>query len=393
MSLSGFETINPLTVIEQKQRAHEVFPKSGLSILPMLRQRKANDTSTSNLFDLHTDGDIEICGEVEVSVGLIVPSKLEKLNTVLEVEEWVTNYVEMYRSTIRSLKEKLGEGNKNAENDHSWMELMFTMETVAAAHLTKLMLDHCISKSENIEINDEESDDEDEASQEKMPTAKVSSETIVTENDDDTSARLKVLKKMTDGDMTNADILNLVKSLKDNFDAKPEVVYLEKMHTNYLKKVKSRKSAIYSQRNEGGNEYEGIRGNSSLSLDLLKVQDDYILKILLSEEEYVETLQLLVEHVVNPALAYHSGAVVEGGGRGMKSLRPWRRRETSSDALKADSEDKKEDETKAIIALNALKQVATLHEEFLNGLREIINNANAPLKISFTFEDHARLAT
>ena len=131
MSLSGFETINPLTVIEQKQRAHEVFPKSGLSILPMLRQRKANDTSTSNLFDLHTDGDIEICGEVEVSVGLIVPSKLEKLNTVLEVEEWVTNYVEMYRSTIRSLKEKLGEGNKNAENDHSWMELMFTMETVA----------------------------------------------------------------------------------------------------------------------------------------------------------------------------------------------------------------------------------------------------------------------
>ena len=169
---------------------------------------------------------------------------------------------------------------------------------------------------ENIEINDEESDDEDEASQEKMPTAKVSSETIVTENDDDTSARLKVLKKMTDGDMTNADILNLVKSLKDNFDAKPEVVYLEKMHTNYLKKVKSRKSAIYLQRNEGGNEYEGIRGNSSLPLDLLKVQDDYILKILLSEEEYVETLQLLVEHVVNPALAYHSGAVVEGGGRG-----------------------------------------------------------------------------
>ena len=108
----------------------------------------------------------------------------------------------------------------------------------------------------------------------------------------------------------------------------------------------------------------------------------------------METLQLLVEHVVNPALAYHSGAVVEGGGRGpsvrMKSLRPWRRGETSSDALRADSEDRKEDVTKAIIALNALKQVATLHEEFLKGLREIINNANAPLKISFTFEDHAR---
>ena len=39
---------------------------------------------------------------------------------------------------------------------------------------------------------------------------------------------------------------------------------------------------------------------TALPLDLLKVQDDYILKILLSEEEYVETLQLLVEHVVNP---------------------------------------------------------------------------------------------
>ena len=75
----------------------------------------------------------------------------------------------------------------------------------------------------------------------------------------------------------------------------------------------------------------------------------------------------------------------------MKSLRPWRRRETASDALKTDSEDKKEDETKAIIALNALKQVATLHGEFLKGLVEIINSANAPLKISFTFEDHARL--
>ena len=111
---------------------------------------------------------LRFVGEVEVSVGLIVPSKLEKLNTVLEVEEWVTNYVEMYNSTIRSLKEKLGEGNENAKNEHS-MEIIPTMETVAAAHLTKLMLDHCISKSENIEINEEESDDEDEVSKKKCP--------------------------------------------------------------------------------------------------------------------------------------------------------------------------------------------------------------------------------
>ena len=168
---------------------------------------------------------------------------------------------------------------------------------------------------ENIEINEEESDDEDEVSKEKMPPTEVNSETITTENDDDTSARLTVLKRMSgEGDMTNADIINLLKSLKDNFDAKPEVAWLMKMLTNYLNKFKSRKSAIYSQRDEGGNKYEGIHDNSSLSLDLLKAQDDYILKILLSEEEYVETLQLLVEHVVNPALAYHSGAVVEGGG-------------------------------------------------------------------------------
>ena len=67
---------------------------------------------------------------------------------------------------------------------------MFTMETVAAAHLTKLMLDHCISKSENIEINDEESDDEDEASQEKCPPPKLAAKQQ-TENDDATSARLR----------------------------------------------------------------------------------------------------------------------------------------------------------------------------------------------------------
>ena len=40
-----------------------------------------------------------------------------------------------------------------------------------------------ISKSENIEINEEESDDEDEVSKEKMPPTEVNSETITTENE------------------------------------------------------------------------------------------------------------------------------------------------------------------------------------------------------------------
>ena len=145
----------------------QVFPTSGVSALPMVRERGFNSNGDNIYSGLHNEEDIEMCGEVHVSFGLIVPLNLEKVNTVVQVETWISRVVAEYHARVADAKVKLQRKQVDMEEEDYDNEdidpyTLMTVDRVADAQMIKLLIDYCIVKCNVLEQNEEESKDDDE---------------------------------------------------------------------------------------------------------------------------------------------------------------------------------------------------------------------------------------
>jgi hypothetical protein len=396
----GLETINPLLILEQRKRAVQVFPSSGVSTLPMVRERGLNDDGNNIHYGLHTKDDIEMCGEVHVSFGLIVPSNLEKINTVIETEQWLSKVVDEYYIRSTGAKKKMreqnhGDNTSNAGDDGENKDItLLTIDRVADVQMMQLLIKYCIQKCEKIQSTDIESDDDDEdGSLQEISTAK-----------DIECLGNNIAKLRVGRNTSSADIIQLLSKLKETFEADSDTVACLPLLENYREKMQNRKAmSMGNDANSvvvnGNKSTSRLRGKSlvlskDITPDKLITRDDYIYMILLSEEEYVKTLNSIIERIINPSLAHHSGANVsahhDNGSssrrRGQSLSAPKYKKSATADLDNGSNEiekSKQEVETKAVIALNALKQIVTLHETILNALIKIIDDGGIALSVSF----------
>eukprot|EP00945_MAST-04E_sp_MAST-4E-sp1_P000353 g353.t1 len=339
------EIMNPMVARAESKRAAELFP-SGIVTLPTVRQREIDDPAWGG-------GDIiEVCGQVEVSLGIIAPTALESNKTVLGVTGWLKQRFDEFDSKMAQLPSwssatanDEGEAASANEQRKEEFETGTSLEYLAGCHAMQLLFGFSQNLVDQIDREDEESDDDEDdgVGEEKGSQAKAA------RAEPKRSRESKTIDQVTDG-------LGTVQDLKQKFYAR----------------VKGGKRAFQKERR---GYLEGLKGKVvQLDVENLSQREIHLCNILRSEDEYSQMLDDLIERLVDPSLAIASGANVsvntigslgtasQRTNFGGRNSRVGTRGRNTNIPIPA----------RTIVALNALKQIHTLNKELLKTLTDAI---------------------
>ena len=103
------EIMNPMAARAESEMAAKLFPSEIFS-LPTVRQREVDDAAWGG-------GDIlEVCGQVDVSLGIIAPTALENNKTAFGVAGWLNERFSEYKCEIKNALSAV-KSNSNSEKD------------------------------------------------------------------------------------------------------------------------------------------------------------------------------------------------------------------------------------------------------------------------------------
>ena len=290
------DTINPMVVRQRALRAHEIFPSEVRSI-PAVRRRPTARGDTEI---------VEVCGRVDVSVGIVVPMALEEHKTALGVAGWMEDAVAEHWQ-----RPGTGEGGVQGADEGD-------EHGVGAGHALNLLLRHTETKCQALEEEEEVSDASDD-------------EVVDDGNDHGPMAVLSALRARLEG--------------------QPAFETIQTRRAAYVAVLDSRDATM------GEDDLDSIMRTIPRCLNS---RQSCLLSLLVSEDGYTMRLHRLVDRLVTPALAVATGASVNLRD-GVGALRKFSVHKAEELTM-----------TNTIVALNATKQILTLHSELLKTLTAAI---------------------